>query len=151
MLGLFLFLMQSSMAVPAYSPPANRPHYDPAVLSIVVADTVRQTDPRPLCARPGCTAMFLGTFRDARTLAGVSPGTAFAARIEMGSPFEQSYRLAMVIARQPNGDIEVLSTHGFHYQTHLACFDRKDTDALGWHPEGPGLSHDHGQICVSEG
>ena len=79
MLGLFLSLAQAMTAVPAYSPPASRPHYDPAMLSIVVADTVKQTDPRPLCARPDCTAMFLGTFMKARTLAGLTVGEKFAA------------------------------------------------------------------------
>ena len=153
MLGLWLWLAQATMSVPAYSPPerAVPRHYDTVALSIVIADTVTQTDPRPLCARVDCTAMFLGTFKKARTLVGPPLGEEFAARLEMGSPYDRSYRLAMVIVSKPGGEREVLATRGFHYQTHLACFDREDFDPLGWHPEAPGLTYDHGQLCVAEG
>jgi hypothetical protein len=152
MFGLLL-LAQATVAMPAYSPPtpADPPRYDPATLSVVIANTVSQTDPRPLCARADCTAMFLGTFKDARVLVGPSPGEKFAARMEMGSPFDQHYRIAMVIVHKHDGEIEVLTTRGFHYQTHLACFERSDTDPLNWHPEARDLSYDHGQLCVAEG
>jgi hypothetical protein len=133
--------------------PSPRPHGpapDPATLSIVIADTVAQIDPQPLCAQPNCTSMFLGTFKNPRTIFGPPMAKHFAARLEMGSPFIQPYRLALIVERRIGQQMLILATTGFNPRTGLGCFETKDTDWLGWNPTGPNLSRSGQQICVRE-
>jgi hypothetical protein len=147
-LGLLLF--QAVLNVPAYSPPGALPPVDSARLSLVVATTVSETDPQPLCDRPNCTSLFLGRYQDARVLAGTMTGSAFSARVQMGSPWNRPYRLALIVEERPGGEALVRALTGFSLRTGQACFERSETDPLGWTPEGPGVTVANGEICVRE-
>jgi hypothetical protein len=144
-------LAQAVMNVPAHSP-AAAPGVpaDPARLSLVIADTVSETDPQPLCDRPDCTAMFLGRYRNATILAGPPLAAAFAARVEMGSPWNRPTRLAMIVEQRDGREMLVRAMAGFNLRTGEACFEAHDTDGLGWHPEGPGIVTRRDAICVRE-
>lgn len=137
--------------MPAYSPPsALSPAADTGRLSLVVATTVSETDPHPLCDRPDCTSLFLGQYRDARTLAGPGVDAEFSARVEMGSPWNTPSRLALIVEDRPGQERLVRAMAGFHQRTGQACFDSQDTRTLSWAPEGSGLTNANGVICVSE-
>jgi len=56
---LGLVIAQALVSVPAPPRQAPEPPLDTSRLSIVIAETVSQTDPQPLCAR-GCNSLFLG-------------------------------------------------------------------------------------------
>lgn len=147
---LALLLTQAVLNAPAHSPANPLPAADAGRLSLVVATTVSETDPHPLCERPDCTSLFLGQYRDARTLAGPAVDPEFSARVEMGSPWNQPYRLALIVEERPGQARLVRAMTGFNERTGQACFDRTETAALGWTPEGPGLSHANGTLCVAE-
>lgn len=148
---LALLITQAVLNVPAWSPPgALPPAVDAARLSVVVATTVSETDPQPLCDRPDCTSLFLGRYRDARTLAGPAMDPGFSARVEMGSPWNQPYKLVLIIEERPGQERLVRAMTGFDGRTGQACFDRRDLAALNWTPEGAGLSHANGTLCVTE-
>lgn len=148
---LALLITQAVLNVPAYSPPgALPPAVDAGRLSVVVATTVSETDPQPLCDRPNCTSLFLGRYRDARTLAGPALDPEFSARVEMGSPWNQPYKLVLIIEERPGQERLVRAMTGFNGRTGQACFDRGDLAALNWAPEGAGLSHANGTLCVTE-
>jgi len=117
--------------------------------SIVVARAVSQTDPIPVaCGAGHCTSWFLGTFDQARNVAGSPMAPEFAARIEMGSPFADQYMLAMIVETLPDGAYRVRSAQGFHYRTKLACFDVDDTEKLTPPPSGQDLVRQGRAICV---
>lgn len=149
MLGLLL--LAQSVAVPAdvqhRGQPAPRPG---APLTLVVADAVEQTDPRPLCGEPRCTSMFLGRFENGRVLSGVELPESFNARLEMGSPFISRYRLVLIVEQRPGEESVVHAVAGFNTRTGVACFDRDDTDRVGWIPSGTGVTVNRGTLCVSE-
>mgnify|MGYP001806244337 CR=1 FL=1 len=148
---LALLLTQAVLNVPAYSPPGVLPPpADAARLSLVVATTVSETDPQPLCDRPNCTSLFLGQYRDARTLAGPAVDPEFSARVEMGSPWNMPYTLALIVENRPGQERLVRAMTGFNGRTGQACFDRLETAALNWMPEGAGLSNTNGTLCVTE-
>lgn len=148
---LALLLTQAVLNVPAFSPHgALPPAVDAARLSLVVATTVSETDPQPLCDQPNCTSLFLGRYRDARTLAGPAVEPDFSARVEMGSPWNMSYRLALIVEERPGQERLVRAMAGFNSRTGEACFDRGETAAMNWRPEGAGVSHANGTICVTE-
>jgi hypothetical protein len=146
-----LLLTQAVVERPAYMPPraaADAP--DPATLSLVFADTVDQTDPKPLCERPDCTAMYLARFKAAHTLAGPELPARFSARLEMGSPFISPYRLLLLVERRAGGEAVIRATAGVNYRTGLACLPRADTDRLGWVPVGAAVTIRNGEICAKE-
>lgn len=148
---LALLLTQAVVNVPAYSPPrALPPAADAGRLSLVVATTVSETDPHPLCDRPNCTSLFLGRYRDARTLMGPAVDPEFGARVEMGSPWNTSYRLALIVEDRPGQERLVRAVAGFNQRTGQACFDDQETGPLNWTPEGPGVSSANGRVCVTE-
>ena len=148
---LALLLTQAVLNVPAYSPPgALPPAADAARLSLVVATTVSETDPHPLCAHPNCPSLFLGQYRDARTLAGPAVAPGFSARVEMGSPWNMPYTLALIVEDRPGQERLVRAMTGFNGRTGQACFDRRETAALNWMPEGAGLTNTNGTLCVTE-
>lgn len=148
---LAVLLTQAVLNVPAYSPPgALPPSADAARLSLVIATTVSETDPLPLCDRPNCTSLFLGRYRDARTVAGPAVEPEFSARVEMGSPWNRSYRLALIVEDRPGQERLVRAVAGFRADSGQACFDSGDTRPLGWAPEGAAVSTASGAICVSE-
>ena len=148
---LALLLLAQSVAVPAVSEHRGQPAPAPgAPLTLVVADAIEQTDPRPLCADPTCTSMYLGRFENGRVLAGAALPSAFTARLEMGSPFISRYRLALIVEQRPGGESVVHAVAGFNTRTRLACFERADMDRLGWIPTGAGITANRGTICVGE-
>ena len=150
MLGLLL--LAQSVAVPAVSEHRGQPAPAPgAPLTLVVADAIEQTDPRPLCADPTCTSMYLGRFENGRVLAGAALPSAFTARLEMGSPFISRYRLVLLVEQRPDGESVVHDVAGFNTRTGVACFERLDTSRLGWTPEGAGITTTpRGTVCVTE-
>ena len=148
---LALLLSQAVLNVPAYSPPGALPPVpDTGRLSLVVATTVSETDPLPLCDRPNCTSLFLGRYRDARTMAGPAVGPEFNARVEMGSPWNQPYKLVLIVEERPGQERLVRAMAGFNRSTGRACFDRREIAALNWLPDGAGLSQPNGTLCVTE-
>lgn len=148
---IMALLTQAVLNVPAYSPPgALPPAADPGRLSLVVATTVSETDPLPLCDRPDCTSLFLGRYRDGRTLAGPVVEPEFNARVEMGSPWNTPYRLALIVEDRPGQARLVRAMAGFNQRTGQACFDTRETRTLNWAPEGSGLTNANGLICVTE-
>ncbi|ANP45822.1 hypothetical protein [Candidatus Viadribacter manganicus] len=148
---LAILFAQAVVNVPAISPaelfgaPANPSH-----LSLVVADTVSETDPQKLCPQANCTSLFLGRYENARTLAGVALPTQFAARVEMGSPWNMRYRLALIVEQRPGMEPLVRAMAGFNQNTSEACFDVRETEALRWQPEAPEIVRQNAVMCVNE-
>lgn len=148
---MLALLTQAVLNVPAYSPPgAMLPAADAGRLSVVIATTISETDPQPLCDRPDCTSLFLGRYRDARTLAGPPVDEEFSARVEMGSPWNRSYRLVLIVEERPGQERLVRAMAGFNQRTGQACFERREIAALDWTPEGAGLSRTNGALCATE-
>ena len=149
---LALLLLAQSVAVPAVSEHRGQPAPAPgAPLTLVVADAIEQTDPRPLCADPTCTSMYLGRFENGRVLAGAALPSAFTARLEMGSPFISRYRLVLLVEQRPDGESVVHDVAGFNTRTGIVCFESLDTSRLGWTPEGAGITTTpRGTVCVTE-
>lgn len=143
-------LALQTLSVPAYSPPNALPAPVAENLSLVIATTVSETDPQPLCDRPNCTSLFLGRYDQAVTLAGPAVASAFAARVEMGSPWVRPYRLALVVEHRPGGEPLVRAMTGFSTRTGRACFEARQVDVPGWTPEGEGISRSGGELCVTE-
>jgi hypothetical protein len=147
---LVSLLAAQAISVPAYSPPAALPPAVPERLSLVVATTVSETDPQPLCDRPNCTSLFLGRYAQARTLSGPAVETEFAARVEMGSPWIRPYRLALVVEQRPGAEPLVRAMTGFSSRTGQACFGADELTPLGWTPQGAGVSRSDGAVCVTD-
>ena len=144
-------LAQVLVAVPATTePPQLGVPPDPARLSLVVADTVSETDPQPLCDRPDCLSLFLGRYSNAMVLAGMPVEPQFAARIAMGSPWISRYRLAFIVEQREQKEWLVRAVAGFGDGTHEACFERRDTDSLNWDPAGPKIVKRGRVLCVQE-
>ena len=123
---------------------------DPAALSVVVAQTVDQTDPKPICPQPYCTSLFRATFTNARTIVGPAVPEKFAARMEMGSPFNMTYTMAMLVEHLPDGSWIVRTSRGFDFQTHEACLDLVEGKAIGWTVSTPGVTRRGDEICFKE-
>jgi hypothetical protein len=146
-LNLLLAAAQAVMSVPATPAPALPPVT--IGYSIVVARAVTQTNPIPIqCGAANCTSWFLGRFDQARTLAGPPLPKEFDARLEMGSPYDQHYRLLLLVAREADGTLRVRSTGGFNTRTKEACLDALDTDALTPPPAGAELIKRGRAICT---
>jgi hypothetical protein len=122
---------------------------DPNRLSLVIADTVSETDPQPLCDR-GCNSIYLARYANTVLLAGHAVEREFAARVEMGSPWNMQYRLAVILEHREGREPLVRAMAGFGDRTHEACFDRRDTHNLGWNPTGPRIIRRREVICVTE-
>lgn len=148
--GFLAFLVLQTISVPAYSPPGVLPEAAPDQLSLVIATTVSETDPQPLCDRPNCTSLFLGRYREAVTVAGPITPVDFAARVEMGSPWIRPYRLALIVEQRPGKEPLVRAMTGFSARDGKACFEAGQVSGLRWSPEGPGISRDAGALCVSD-
>lgn len=151
-LSLALLFAAQHVARPALSPGDSplRIAPDPTQLSLVIADTGTQSDPQPLCPAEECTALFLGDFSAARTIAGVPMARQFQARLEMGSPFNQSYRLVMVIEHRGTAEPLVRATRGFDARTGLACFADGEMRGIDWHPQADDIRYQGNSLCVAE-
>lgn len=126
------------------------PVSDPARLSLVIADTVAETDPRPLCSEGMCTSLFLGQFKNVEVLAGRPVLSPFSARVRMGSPYNMSYRLAMIVEHREGREPLILDQAGFGDRSHEACFEHEDAASLGWRPSGERIIIRRNAICVKE-
>ena len=146
MIGL-LAAAQAVMSAPVTSGPELPPVTSD--YSIVIARAVEQTDPIPIdCGSEFCTSWFLGSFDQAKTLAGETLPAEFKARIEMGSPFNMQYRQLLLVAREANGTLRVRSVSGFHTLTNEGCLDAGATAALAPEPSGPDLFKRGRVICT---
>jgi hypothetical protein len=148
-------LAQVVVQVPVMKAPrdAGNPLSVPAEaerLTLVIAETVTQIDPIALCPDGNCTSLFQGTFKQAVVVAGLPLAETFTARIEMGSPFDQSYRAVFVVEQRDGKEALVRAMRGFHYQTQLACFDAGELRGIDWKPEGPNISYRGNVLCVKE-
>lgn len=149
-----VFLAQAVVHVPVAPPPAGSSPLDtpadPAALTLVVADSVAQTDPRPLCASPACASLFLTRWKNARTIAGEPLGEAFAARMVMGSPFMSQARIVLVIERRDGDEPLVRAARGFNSRTGEACFENGEWGPVGtaWRPESPAITWRQNYPCV---
>ena len=138
---------QAAMSVPVTPGPGLPPVT--SGYSIVVARAVEQKDPVPIdCGSEFCTSWFLGTFDQAKTLAGDQLPAQFKARIEMGSPFNMQYRQLLLVAREADGTLRVRSDSGFHTVTKEGCLDAGATAALAPEPSGPDLFKRGRAICT---
>lgn len=151
MLPLLLFWLAQTIEVPAK--PGRDPFPQPAdaaTLSLVVADAIAQGDPQPLCSDPTCTSLFLGRFAKARTIAGPPLSAEFAARLEMGSPFDRPYTLLMIVERRAGGELVVRADAGFNVRTNEACVSLADAKALDWAPAAAGVTRRGQSLCFKE-
>jgi hypothetical protein len=150
MIGVALaVLAQSSVSVPiaAQNPPADpsRPH------SIVVATTVRQTDPRPIpCSDPPCTSWFKAEFEHAVTIAGPLLPGRFVADHEMGSPFDKPYELVWIVEHRADGTQRINDAAGFDPRTREACFGPEIASLFPGFEAVARLVRRHKAICVKE-
>lgn len=143
-----LMLAQAVVSVPA-SPSRELPVIvDQSTLSLVIADTVSETDPQPLCKRD-CNSLYLSTYKNAVTIAGRPVTPEFAARAEMGSPWNMSYRLALIVEHRNGREPLVRAVAGFGDQGREACFELKDTAQLNWRPESPRVTFHGRELCVT--
>ena len=97
-------------------PDPSRPH------SIVVATTVKQTDPRPIdCGSPPCTSWFKAEFDKAETIAGpVLPATFVAD--QDGLALQQPYELVWIVEHRADGTLLINDAVGFYPKSGEACF-----------------------------
>jgi len=148
---LTLLLAQTLVQMPIVSPVEPVfPPADPAKLSLVIVQTVSETDPIPLCAQPNCTSMFLGRYKDAVTLAGPALPAEFSARIAMGSPWDRPYRLALIVEQRDGQEPLVRAETGFNVRTGEGCFEAKDTDPLNWRPTGERVHWQRQALCLTD-
>ena len=141
------------LAAQLVSVPAPRDKLPPvasgARLSLVVADTVSETDPQALCP-DGCLTLYRGTFRNAVVLAGPPLPERFAGRVLMGTPYNMSYRLAMIVEHRDGQEPLIRDQAGFGDRTHEACFENETVDTLAWQPQGDRILLRRKIICVRE-
>lgn len=147
---LALLITQAVMSVATEPRHEVPPPADLAQLSIVVADTVTETDPQPLCDRPGCLSLYRGSYANAVVLSGPPMSPEFTARVRMGSPFNMSYRIALIVEHREGMEPLVRSMAGFGDRSHEACFDWRDTQGWNWDIAGPRIVQHRQVICVTE-
>lgn len=121
---------------------------DVSRLSLVIADTVSETDPQPLCER-GCNSLFLGRYKNATVVAGAPMPPEFTARVEMGSPWNMSYRIALIVEQRDGEEPLVRAMAGFGDRTHEACFELRDIQPLSWSISGPRIVRHREVLCVA--
>lgn len=148
---LTVLLAQAVVQMPIVSPVEPVfPPADPAKLSLVLVQTVSETDPQPLCPQPNCSSMFLGRYKDAVTLAGPALPSEFTARIEMGSPWNMPYRLALIVEQRDGQEPLVRAETGFNVRTGEGCFEGRQTEPLNWRPVGEGFHWQHRALCLTD-
>jgi len=94
--------------------------------------------------------MYLARYANAVVRAGRPVEPEFAARVEMGSPWNMRYRLALIVEQRDGQETLVRAMAGFNDRTHEACFEWRDTRNLGWQVDGPGIVRRRDIICVTE-
>lgn len=147
---LSILLAQAISNAPVASPAAEPfPPPDLSRLSLVVADTVSETDPKPLCSRPDCTSLFLGRYRDATVLSGLPLPADFTARVEMGPPWNMSYRIVLIVEHRDGDEPLVRAMGGYNARTGEACLELPRGSLREWRPEGRGISTRPAELCVA--
>ena len=146
----WLALTAQLVAVPSTRDGTLPPVDDPASLSLVIANTVSETDPMPLCSDEACPSLFLGKFRNTEVLAGPPLPSNFSGRVRMGSSYNMSYRLAMIVEHRDGQEPLVRDQAGFGDRSHEACFEHEDAKSLGWRPAGERITLKRDIICVKE-
>jgi hypothetical protein len=146
----WLLLAAQLVAVPVARGGALPPVGDPGRLSLVIADTVSETDPRALCPDRSCASLFLGKFANTEVLAGPHIASTFSARVRMGSPYNMSYRLAMIVEQREGQEPLIRDQAGFGDRSHEACFEHEDASSLGWRPVGERIVSRRNTICVKQ-
>lgn len=144
----WLVLTIQLVAVPGSREKAVPPVGDSTRLSLVVSDTVSETDPIPLCSDDSCPSLFLGRFKNTEVLAGPPVPSNFSARVQMGSPYNKSYRLAMIVEHRDGQEPLIREQAGFSDRSQEACFEREDAKSLGWRPSGGRVLNKRDTICV---
>ena len=131
---------------PVEPPPAPRP----GSLSLVVATTLVQDDPRPApCGPRDCgDRNFRSTFSAAQTIAGAPLPEAFEARMPMHSPYNMRYRLAFIVERLDDGSLMVRRKAGFNGRNGIGCFDSFDEWPVDWTPQAPEIRWQGKSLCV---
>jgi hypothetical protein len=122
-------------------------------LSLVIAETSRQDDPKPApCGPNGACGDFLyrAEFHDARVIAGADLPKRFDARLTLHTPYIGTYVLALIVERQGDGSLLVRRQAGFNGRTGVACFDEPDEWPVDWKPDVPGLHYSRGDLCVTD-
>ena len=123
----------------------------PGSLSLVVATSGAQVDPRPAPCGPngrGGDFLYRSTFSDARIVAGAPIDPAFTARLKLHTPYSSHYRLALIVERVGDGSLLVRQQAGFNGRTGTACFGELDEWPVDWWPEGPGIERQGKSLCV---
>jgi hypothetical protein len=146
---ILALVLAQAVSVPAAPRSQLDPPIDSARLSIVVADTVSETDPQPLCDGATCRSLYLGRYANSVVLAGPPLPRDFSARVEMGSPFNGRYRIALIVEHREGLEPLVRSMAGFGDRSHEACFDWRDT-AFDWPVSGPRIVKRRRVVCVAE-
>ena len=141
------------LALAAAAPPADLPPVQTANLSLVIATSGTQTDPRPApCGADGTCDDFhyRSTFSGARTLAGTSLPASFEARLKLHTPYISRYVLALIVERLADGSLLVRRQAGFNGRTGIACFDEPSEHKVDWTPTGRGLRIENRALCVED-
>ena len=147
---MFNILLLAAQMVSVPVPRDKLPPVAPgARLSLVVADTVSQTDPQPLCA-DHCLSLYRGTFRNTVALAGPPLPERFAGRVLMGSPYNMPYRLALIVEHRDGQEPLIRDQAAFGDRSHEACFEEENSDTLAWQPQGERIILRRKVICVRE-
>ena len=120
--------------------------------SLVIAETVRQDDPKPApCGPTGRCDDFLyrAEWHNANVLAGAGLPKAFDARLTLHTPYISPYRLVLIVERLKDRSLLVRRVAGFNDRTGLACFYRDDEWPVDWKPAAvPGVRYERGKLCV---
>jgi len=155
--ALLAVAAQTVLTVPAPQPPpppgAVRPPHapTPGSLSLVVATSGTQTDPRPAPCGPNgdCNAFhYLSTFSAAHTLDGAPLPESFEARLKLHSPYISKYRLALIVERLDDGSLIVRRQTGFNGRNGIGCFYLPDEWPVDWQPQSPAVRYEGRSLCV---
>lgn len=141
------------LALVAAASLTDLPPVRPANLSLVIATSGTQSDPRPApCGADGLCGDFhyRSTFSGARTLAGPSLPRSFEARLKLHTPYISRYALALIVERMADGSLLVRRQAGFNRRNGIACFNEPSEHKVDWLPVAPGVRTEHGDLCVED-
>lgn len=152
-----LLAAQSVMTLPAPQPvpPPSAlvppPAPKPGSLSLVVATSGAQDDPRPApCGPNGDCNDFLyrSTFSEAVTIDGAPLPASFEARLTLHTPYISRYRLALIVERLDDGSLIVRRQAGFNGRNGIGCFQLPSEWPVDWQPQGEAVRRVGRELCV---
>jgi hypothetical protein len=120
-------------------------------LSLVIARTARQDQPRPApCGPDGSCGDFYyrADFTGGRVIAGREIPTIFEARLKLHTPLISPTTLAMIVERQSNGELLVRRRAGFNGRSGVACLREPDEAPVDWRPAVSQVRLEKGDLCV---